>query len=47
MAKVVWPSRQKTLVYSFIVIIVSVAVAYYLGLFDFIFQNYGLKLLLN
>lgn len=47
MAKVVWPSRNKTLMYSFAVIIVSLFVAYYLGLFDYIFQNYGLKSLIS
>jgi preprotein translocase SecE subunit len=46
MTKVVWPSRAKTLTFSVIVILVSVFVAYYLGLFDYLFQNYGLRSLL-
>lgn len=47
MAKVVWPSRETTIMYSIIVIVVSLLVAYYLGLFDYLFQNYGLRSLIN
>jgi preprotein translocase subunit SecE len=47
MAKVVWPSRQNTIMFTIIVIVVSLAVAYYLNLFDFLFQNYGLKTLIG
>jgi len=46
MTKVVWPSQYKTAIYSAAVILVSLFVAYYLGLFDFLFQNYGLRTLL-
>lgn len=46
MAKVTWPSRDKTILYSIIVVLVSLFVAYYLGLFDYIFQEYGLRNLL-
>lgn len=46
MSKVVWPSQYKTFIYSTAVILISLFVAYYLGLFDYIFQNYGLKSLL-
>jgi len=46
MSKVVWPSQSKTLTYSLIVVLVSLFVSYYLGLFDFLFQNYGLKSIL-
>ncbi len=46
MKSVTWPSREKTLLYTGIVLLFSVFIGYYLGLFDFIFQNYGLKSLL-
>lgn len=46
MAKVSWPSRETTILYSVIVVAVSVFVAYYLGLFDYLFQEYGLRNLL-
>ncbi|MFA6177689.1 MAG: preprotein translocase subunit SecE [Candidatus Paceibacterota bacterium] len=35
---VIWPSRNQTLYYTLIVIILSVVIAYYLGIFDFIFS---------
>ena len=36
---VIWPSRSQTIYYTLIVIVLSVAVAYYLGIFDFIFSQ--------
>lgn len=36
---VVWPSRSQVLSYTIIVIVASVLVAYYLGVFDFIFSR--------
>jgi preprotein translocase subunit SecE len=36
---VIWPKRSQTIFYTLIVIILSVVVAYYLGLFDFIFSK--------
>jgi preprotein translocase subunit SecE len=36
---VIWPKRSQTLYYTLIVIILSVVVAYYLGIFDFIFSR--------
>ncbi len=47
MKKVVWPSRNITIMYTLIVILVALFVAYYLGAFDFIFTNYGLKSLIG
>ncbi len=47
MTKVVWPSRNKTILYSFVVILVSLFVAYYMALFDFIFVKYGIEALLG
>ncbi|MFA6257206.1 MAG: preprotein translocase subunit SecE [Candidatus Paceibacterota bacterium] len=35
---VIWPSRKQTAFYTLIVIILSVVIAYYLGLFDHIFS---------
>jgi len=46
MKKVTWPSKEKTFMYAGIVIFISVFIGYYLGLFDYLFQNYGLKSLL-
>ncbi|HRY30868.1 MAG TPA: preprotein translocase subunit SecE [Candidatus Paceibacterota bacterium] len=34
-----WPSRKQTIVYTALVIIISVAVSLYLGFFDFAFVN--------
>ena len=46
MTKVVWPSRNKTILYSVVVILVSLFVAYYMAAFDFVFLKYGIKSLL-
>jgi preprotein translocase subunit SecE len=35
---VIWPSRNQTLYYTIIVILLSVVVSYYLGFFDFLFS---------
>ena len=39
---VAWPTRTQTIVYSVLVAAISVGVALYLGLFDFLFTG-GLK----
>jgi len=36
---VIWPGRRQTVFYTLIVIILSVLVAYYLGVFDFLFSK--------
>ncbi len=36
---VIWPSRMQTLYYTLIVIVLSVLIAYFLGIFDFIFSQ--------
>jgi preprotein translocase subunit SecE len=36
---VIWPSKNQTLYYTLIVIILSLIIAYYLGIFDFIFSQ--------
>jgi preprotein translocase subunit SecE len=43
---VTWPSKMQTIYFTLTVIIVSVFIAYYLGLFDYIFKM-GLERLLN
>ena len=43
---VIWPSRKQTLFYTLIVIILSVVISYYLGIFDFIFSQ-GLQKIIN
>ena len=47
MAHVKWPTRRETVVLSVLVIVISFAVAYFLGLFDFIFSTGLEKLLLK
>ena len=42
---VTWPTRKQTLFFTITVLIISVIVAYYLGLLDYLFAQ-GLKLLL-
>jgi len=44
--KINWPDKRETLRYTFIVIGVSVAVAFFLGGLDFIFTNLLEKFLL-
>lgn len=43
---VIWPSRSQTIYYTLFVIILSVLIAYYLGIFDFIFSR-GLEKIIN
>ncbi len=43
---VIWPSRSQTLYYTLIVIVLSVLIAYYLGVFDFIFSR-GLEKIIS
>ncbi len=40
-----WPTKKQAMAYTLIVILISVATAYYLGLFDFIFAQVLQKLL--
>lgn len=47
MTKVVWPSRNKTILYSTVVILVSLFVAYYMAFFDFVFLKYGIQAILG
>jgi preprotein translocase subunit SecE len=41
-----WPTRQQAIAFSLLVIIISVALALYLGLFDYLF-SLGLKYVIN
>lgn len=43
---VIWPSRSQTLYYTLIVIVLSLVIAYYLGIFDFIFSK-GLEKIIS
>lgn len=43
---VAWPTRAQTIIYAVLVATISVGVALYLGLFDFLFTG-GLSRLLN
>ena len=42
---VVWPTRAQTILYTIVVIVLSVVIAYLLGFFDFLF-SLGLEKLL-
>ena len=39
MSHVTWPSRKQAVLFSIAVVIVSVATAFFLGLFDYIFSR--------
>ena len=41
-----WPSRKQTIYYTLIVVALSVVVAYFLGIFDFIFSK-GLEKIIS
>jgi preprotein translocase subunit SecE len=43
---VIWPNRRQTIYYTLIVVILSVLIAYILGIFDFIFLQ-GLQKLIS
>ena len=43
---VTWPTRSQTIIFTVAVLIISIGVAYYLGLLDFLFSK-GLNFLLN
>ena len=43
---VIWPSKKQTIFYTLIVILLSVLVAYFLGLFDFLFLQ-GLQKIIS
>ncbi|MDA1335023.1 MAG: preprotein translocase subunit SecE [bacterium] len=38
MRKVNWPTRHQTFISTILVIVISIAVAIYLGVFDYIYQ---------
>ena len=40
-----WPTRKQTLYYTLIVVALSVIVAYFLGLFDYIFSQGLVKII--
>jgi preprotein translocase subunit SecE len=43
---VTWPTRSQTIVFTVAVLVISIAVAYYLGLLDYLFSK-GLDFLLK
>ncbi|MEK7089130.1 MAG: preprotein translocase subunit SecE [Patescibacteria group bacterium] len=43
---VIWPNRSQTIFYTIIVVVLSVLIAYLLGIFDFIFLQ-GLQKLIS
>ena len=46
MKNITWPKRQMTISFTIAVIVISVAVAYYLGALDYVF-SVGLKQILT
>ena len=45
MKHVSWPTKKQTLMFTILVIVISIAVAAYLGFFDYLF-SFGLKSLI-
>ena len=43
---VIWPSKNQTFYYTLIVVVLSIIVAYYLGILDYIFGQ-GLQRLIS
>ena len=43
---VIWPSKSQTILYTVIVVVLSFLIAYFLGIFDFIFSR-GLEKLIS
>ncbi|HCY17712.1 MAG: Preprotein translocase, SecE subunit [Candidatus Nomurabacteria bacterium GW2011_GWF2_35_12] len=43
---VIWPNKQQTIFYSLIVIVLSILIAYLLGVFDFVFLQ-GLQKIIS
>ena len=43
---VIWPNRRQTIYYTIIVVVLSVLIAYFLGIFDFIFLQ-GLQKIIS
>jgi preprotein translocase subunit SecE len=39
MAHVTWPTRKQAIAYSVLVVVVSVAISVFLGVFDYIFSK--------
>lgn len=46
MKKVTWPTKNQTINYSLVVISLSLAVAFFFGIMDYIL-NYGINFLIN
>ena len=43
---VIWPNRRQTIYYTIIVVVLSVLIAYFLGVFDFAFLQ-GLQKIIS
>lgn len=43
---VIWPNRRQTIYYTIIVVVLSVVIAYLLGIFDFVFLQ-GLQKIIS
>ncbi len=40
-----WPSRKQTIIYTTLVILISLFVSFYIGVFDYVFTNIINKLI--
>lgn len=47
MKKVIWPTKKTTINHTILVIAISVAVAVFLGMLDFIFSSAIQKIIIN
>jgi len=44
MRHVSWPTRRQTIMYTIVVIAISLAAAVYLGIFDYLFSTFILRI---
>jgi preprotein translocase subunit SecE len=44
MRHVSWPTRRQTILYTIVVIAISLATAVYLGVFDYLFSTFVLRI---
>ncbi|MEN8252135.1 MAG: preprotein translocase subunit SecE [Patescibacteria group bacterium] len=47
MKKVSWPSREQTIHYTTLVIVISISVAAFLGILDYMFGSFIKEVILN
>ncbi len=45
MKHVSWPTRRQTVIFTAVVVVISIVVAFFLGFFDFLFQLFISKII--